>query len=248
MPVDKKVRMANNHSSDLGQAARQATRRLFGQNDLTALTYEESPRFFRLGELTVGVVSLSMIPGRGERAVDVPNIDLRQKRCVFRISPPLIVNGITLRPANTPAKSNPPGFSLEAIREGRVLWRTHRANLVSMEPMRVGASHAAEYLFTLERHFSPLDGEEGLRPCVCEVRPEGLVPKWRGTALAWPLLDAALLPVDSGILCARHRGDSFIVPQRGSNEKRIAAYRWKGFGFSGIDDPESVGCSRDFFK
>ena len=366
------IGMANNHSSDLGQAARQATRRLLGQNDLRALTYEESPRFFRLGDLTVGVVSLSMIPGRGERAVDVPDIDLRQKirlaknisnlvvvyihwgsefldwpgtkqrqaadwlvnsgadiivghhphlvqkpaclhgrivfyslgnlvfdqkypstreglladcrirhetvtcsglltktpegttlpvvngidadtekvlsGCAFRLSPPLSVNGITLRPANIPAKSNLPGISLEAVREGRVLWRTHRANIVSMEPMRVGAPHAAEYLFTLERHFSPMDGEEGLRPCVYEVRPEGLVPKWRGTALAWPLLDAALLPGDSGILCARHRGDSFLVPQRGSNEKRIAAYRWKGFGFSGIDDPESAGCSEDFFK
>ena len=78
---------------------------------------------------------------------------------------------------------------------------------------------AAEYLFTLERHFSPMDGEEGLRPCVYEAGPEGLVPKWRGTALAWPLLDAVLLPGDNGILCALHRGDSFIVPQRDSSER-----------------------------
>ncbi len=366
------IGIANNHSSDLGQAARQATRRLLGQNDLTALTYEESPQFFRLGDLTVGVVSLSMVPGRGELAADVPDIGLRQKLrlaknmsnlvvvyihwgsefldwpgtkqrqaadwlinsgadiivghhphlvqkpaclhgrivfyslgnlvfdqkypstreglladcrirgdavscsglatrtpagttlpvidkvdgdtekalsgCTFNLSASLVVNGITLRPANTSAKSNPPGLSLEAVHDGKVLWKTHRANIVSMEPMRVGAPQAAEYLFTLERHFSPMDGEDGLRPCVYEVRPEGLVPKWRGTALAWPFLDAALLPGNSGILCARHRGDSFIVPQPGSNEKRIAAYRWKGFGFSGIDDPESVGCSRDFFK
>jgi hypothetical protein len=38
-----------------------------------------------------------------------------------------------------------------------------------------------------------------------------------------------------------------MVPQRGSNEKRIAAYRWKGFGFSGIQDPQTVGCSQSLF-
>ena len=368
----KAIGLANNHSSDLGQAARQATRKLLGQNDLVGITYEESPQFIRSGDSSIGVVSLSMIPGRGERAMDVPNVDLRQKLrlakhisnlvvvyihwgsefldwpdmkqrqaadwliksgadiivghhphlvqkpaclhgkivfyslgnlvfdqkypstreglladcrirnetvscsglltktpegttlpvlsgedagaekllsgCVLRLSHPLSVNGIILRPGNTPAKSNLPGFSLEAVREGKLLWKTGHANVVSMEPMKVGAPQAAEYLFTLERHFSPMDGEEGLRPCVYEVRPDGLVPKWRGTALAWPLIDAVLLPGDNGILCAQHRGDSFIVPRRGSNEKRIAAYRWKGFGFSGIDDPVSVGCTEDLFR
>jgi hypothetical protein len=366
------IGFANNHSADLGEAARQATRMLLGQNDLVTLTYESSPQFFRLNDLSVGVVSLSMIPGRGERAVDIPNIELRQKLrlakslsnlvavyihwgsefldwpekkqrqaadwlinsgadivvghhphvvqkpeclygkvvfyslgnlvfdqkypstregmladcrirdgtvscsplltqtpvgavlpavsgvggdaakvqsgCVFKLSPSLTLNGITLRPESTPAKGNPPGLSLEAVRDGKVLWKTRRANIVSLEPMKVGGARAAEYLFALERHFSTMDGEEGLRPCVYEVRSEGLVPKWRGTALAWPLLDAVLLPGDEGILCAQHRGDSFIVPQRGSDEKRIGAYRWKGFGFAGIGDPEAAGCSQDCFK
>ena len=44
----KAIGMENNHSTDLGQAARQATRRLLEQNDLTALTYEQSPQFIRL--------------------------------------------------------------------------------------------------------------------------------------------------------------------------------------------------------
>ena len=44
----KAIGLENNHSSDLGQAARQATRRLLEQNGLTALTYEQSPQFIRL--------------------------------------------------------------------------------------------------------------------------------------------------------------------------------------------------------
>ena len=366
------IGLANNHSSDLGSAARQATRTLLAQNDLAALTYEESPRFIRIHDLTIGLVSLSLIAGRNQPAVDVPGIELRQKlrlaksisnlvvgyihwgsefldwpdkkqrqaadwlvrngadiivghhphlvqqpkclhgkivfyslgnlvfdqkypstreglladcrirdetvacrglptrtpagavlpvlsavegdtdktlsECVFKLSPPLTLNSITLRPENTPAKDNLSGLSLEAVREGKVLWKTRHANLVSLQPMKVTGPRAAEYLFTLERHFSTMDGEEGLRPCVYEARPEGLVPRWRGTALAWPLLDAVLLPGDKGILCAQHRGDSFIVPGHGANEKRIAAYRWKGFGFAGIADPESVGCTRELFR
>ncbi len=373
----KAIGQENNHSTDLGQAARQATRRLLEQNDLTALTYEQSPQFIRLHGLTIGIVSLSMIPGRDKQAVDVPCADLRQKLrlarnisnlvvvyvhwgsefldwpdkkqrqeaewiinngadiivghhphlvqkpnclhgkivfyslgnlvfdqkypstreglladcrirgdavscsglptrtpegttlpvidkvdgdtekaltekalsgCAFNLSPSLVVNGITLRPANSSAQGNQPGFSLEAVREGKVLWKTAHANIVSIDKMKTGGPQGTEYLLTLERHFSTMDGEKGLRPCVYEARPEGLVPKWRGTALAWPLLDAVLLPGDNGVLCAQHRGDSFIVPQRGSNEKRIAAYRWKGFGFSGIQDPQAAGCSEDLFK
>jgi poly-gamma-glutamate synthesis protein (capsule biosynthesis protein) len=366
------IGLANNHSSDLGRAALQKTRGLLEKNDLAALTYEDSPQFIRLNDLTVGIVSLSMIPGRDEPAVDVPSIDLRQKLrlarsisnlvvvyihwgsefldwpdkkqldaaewlidsgadiiigshphliqkpaclhgkivfyslgnlvfdqkypstreglladcrirheaascsalltrtpsgstmpvlvgadekteqalsgCVPGLSPTLTTNGITLRPEKSSTIRSLSGLSLEAVREGKVLWKTRHASVVSIEPMKVNTPQAAEYLFTLERHFSPLDGENGLRPCVYEARPEGLVPKWRGTALAFPLLDAVLLPGDNGILCVRHRGDSFMVPRHGSKETRIAAYRWKGFGFSGIDDPEAVGCTRDVFK
>lgn len=368
----KAIGLANNHSSDLGQTGTKATRQLLAQNDMSALTYEESPHFIRTGSLTIGLISLSMIPGRHQGAVDVPGIGLRQKlrlakslsnlvvvyihwgsefldwpetkqrqaadwlinngadvivghhphlvqkpeclhgkpvfyslgnlvfdqkypstreglladcrircgavsctglltrtpegstlpviggadgdaekvlsRCVFRLSPPLMVSGIMLRPENSSKGGNPSGLLLEAVHEGKVLWKTGHAKIVSIEPMKVGGPQPAEYLFTLERHFSSMDGEEGLRPCVYEARPDSLVPKWRGTALAWPLLDAAFLPGAGGILCAEHRGDSFIALQPGSNETRIAAYRWKGFGFSGINDPEVLRSCRNYFQ
>ncbi len=368
----KAIGLANNHSSDLGQTGMEATRRLLAQNGVSALTYEQSPHFIGAGGLTIGLVSLSMIPGRDQRAVDLPGIRLRQKLrlakslsnlvvvyihwgsefldwpdkkqrqaadwlvnngadiivghhphlvqkpeclrgkpvfyslgnlvfdqkypsakeglladcrirdgtvscagiktlipagstmpviagadgdaenvlsgCAVRLSTPLVVSGFILRPENSSKGRDPSGLLLEAVREGKVLWKTGPAKIVSIEPMKVSGPQPAERLFTLERHFSSMDGEEGLRPCVYEAGPQGLVPKWRGTALAWPLLDAAFLPGSDGILCAEHRGDSFIALQPGSNKTRIAAYRWKGFGFSGIDDREVLRSCRDFFR
>jgi len=165
-----------------------------------------------------------------------------------KLAPSLTVNGITLRPVSASAGNEGAGVVLEAVQNGKVLWKTRQAKIVSIQPLKVGEPKPARYLLTLERHFSPLDKEEGLRPCVYEVGREALIPKWRGTALAWPLVDAAVLPGDDGILCAQHRGDSFIVPQPGSNEQRVAAYRWKGFGFSGVQDVEVIERCRDLFR
>jgi poly-gamma-glutamate synthesis protein (capsule biosynthesis protein) len=94
-----------------------------------------------------------------------------------------------------------------------------------------------QMLFALERQYSPIDGEDGPRPYVYEVRASGLVARWRGSALAWPLLDAALLPGGDGVLCALHRRDSFIQLEPGAVGVRTAAYRWNGFGFRGVEDP-----------
>ena len=77
-----------------------------------------------------------------------------------------------------------------------------------------------------------------MRPYVYEVRAGGLLARWRGSALAWPLLDAALLPGGDGLLCALHRRDSFLELRPGSTGVRTAAYRWQGFGFAGVEDPE----------
>jgi hypothetical protein len=41
------------------------------------------------------------------------------------------------------------------------------------------------------------------------------------------------------VLCALHRGDSFLELQPG------AAYRWQGFGFSGVEDPRIPERCRD---
>jgi poly-gamma-glutamate synthesis protein (capsule biosynthesis protein) len=98
-------------------------------------------------------------------------------------------------------------------------------------------------LLALERHPSAIDGELALRPVVYAATAHGLVAKWRGTALAWPLLDAV---VDrEGRLCALHRGDSFVRPDPTTPLTRTMRYRWNGFGFSALADADGA-CARLF--
>jgi poly-gamma-glutamate synthesis protein (capsule biosynthesis protein) len=175
--------------------------------------------------------------------------------CVLKAGRPLTVSGTVLRPRRDRAADGSPGLVLEAEAEGRggrVLWKSQPAVIVSVEKMKAagpkGEGRREDYLFSLEEHYSPLDEETGLRPCVYEAHPDGLTSKWRGTALAWPLKDAAFLPGEEGVLCALHRGDSFLMPQPASSNERIAAYRWNGFGFSGIDDPRITASCEDVFR
>jgi poly-gamma-glutamate synthesis protein (capsule biosynthesis protein) len=120
--------------------------------------------------------------------------------------------------------------------------------LLSAEAGKLAGPKGPDYLFTLEKHPSPLDGEEGVRPYVYEAHEGGLVAKWRGSALNWPLLDATLLPGGDGALCALHRNDSFLALRPGAKGVRTAAYRWNGFGFSGIDDPGILARCEAFFS
>ena len=96
-------------------------------------------------------------------------------------------------------------------------------------------------LVSLERHPSSIDNELGLRPYVYAVGPGGLVARWRGSALAWPLLDA--ITTSDGVVCALHRDDSFLLADPETKGTRIAAYRWNGFGFTGVNTP--VECAQN---
>lgn len=135
---------------------------------------------------------------------------------------------------------------IEAAKNGKKAWQSRPIRLASVSKGRLDSEN--EYLFTLECHYSTIDKETGLRPYVYSVTEKGLVSKWRGSALAFPLLDAKILPGDEKILCALHRGDSFIAPKPDSSQKQIAAYRWNGFGFSGIEDHEAVEKCRKCFE
>ncbi len=103
-------------------------------------------------------------------------------------------------------------------------------------------------LVTVERHPSPIDGEDGPRPYVYDVTDHGLVARWRGSALAWPLIDARLLPGGETMrLCALHRADSFIRLDPASTATRTAVYRWNGFGFAAVKDEEAVAACRRMY-
>ena len=139
-------------------------------------------------------------------------------------------------------------YVIEGPRTGVRSWRSASMPLVSVEVGILAGPEGPEFVFTLERRRSTIDGEDGLRPYVYEVGPKGLVARWRGSALAWPLLDAALLPGRDGLLCALHRRDSFVVLQPDSAGVRTAVYRWNGFGFSGVEDPSALAACRVLFQ
>ena len=87
------------------------------------------------------------------------------------------------------------------------------------------------------------------RPYVYEITPTGPIARWRGSALAWPLRDAAMLPGnEDGILCALHRGDSFLALDPAHTGTRMAAYRWNGFGFAMLSDSLNSPACRAVFE
>lgn len=151
------------------------------------------------------------------------------------------VSGIVLRPVTVGSGE----ISLEGFSGEKSLWTSRASRLADLTVARLDGKN--EFLFTLEWHYSPIDGEIGLRPYVYSVTRQELIARWRGSALAWPLLDARISPDDETILCGLHRGDSFIDLQPNSETTRIAAYRWNGFGFSGINDSEiTARCEKCF--
>ncbi len=153
--------------------------------------------------------------------------------CTPKLGPGTEIDGVTIRPK--PWSPNQPvdGIILDGFQAGKLAWQSRRQNLVSLQV--VTSMTAGILLLSLERHSSSIDDEVGLRPYVYAIGPNGLIARWRGSALAWPLLDA--VASDDGVLCALHRGDSFLLPDPAVKATRVAAYRWNGFGFTGIETP-----------
>ncbi|WP_224362833.1 CapA family protein [Hyalangium versicolor] len=350
--------MENNHAGDLGPEALVRTARVLSESGVFPLRYESSPTFLKVGEVTVGLVSLSRVSKGTGPVRELPSVELARKlRQARRLSnvvvvyvhwgeelfdwphptqrqaarwlvkhgadliighhphvvqPPECVEGrpvyfsvgnfrfrdrypagrvglaadcrvvgrslhcgglatsfpvgsswpevsaspeteASLKACEVPlhetekvgglrlqarsVQGELPVAQVEVVRDGRVTARVGSGALVSLETGRVVRS-GEPWLFALERHFSPLDGETALRPYVYEARGERLVARWRGSGLAWPLLDARLLPEEPGVLCALHRMDSFVALRPSAPGVRVAAYRWAGFGFRGDDAEE----------
>lgn len=145
---------------------------------------------------------------------------------------------VSLPPAGKPAAG--------AVRVAEAVdtaWQRHprRAALRFVQPFR---SLGPQHYFALRRLYSTFDGEQALRPYVFAVRGERTVDLWRGTALSWPLLYARLFAAPDGreLLCARHRGDSFVHrnPQISRDRRFHAVYAWTGFGFRQVEDAAAL--------
>lgn len=163
-------------------------------------------------------------------------IDFKFDPVPYRIAP-LKINGYTIKPVSaTDGGENK--IVLQAFQNDQRMWNTHPMSIVSIASYKPDDKN--EYLFALEKHYSSLDSEMNVRPYVYSIDNKGLIARWRGSALAWPLIDAQISPANHKILCALHRGDSFIKLDKTTRNKRIAAYEWNGFGFKGSSD--SIAC------
>lgn len=119
-----------------------------------------------------------------------------------------------------------------------MIWKSHPMSLVTLQKITIDEKD--EHIFALESHYSSLDKEINIRPYVYKIDQKGITARWRGSALAWTMLDAQISPYNDQILCALHRGDAFIMPGKINTVQKVAAYKWNGFGYSYITD--SVIC------
>ncbi len=166
--------------------------------------------------------------------------------CSFRLrGSTLKVAGYDIRPVSvwTGGESK---IVLQAWKEGKKKWSTEPMAIVSLFNARLNGSD--DFLFALEKHYSDIDRKVSLRPYVYQADKCGLVARWRGSALSWPILDAIIPDKADGSLYVLHSGDSFINPGDKSGIKRIGVYKWTGFGFKGITDSASVQKCRSLFN
>ena len=204
----------------------------------------------RRGVLSCNGISTSTPPGSAMPQLSSASVPVGAdalRACPVNLTRPVTVNGFSLRGRTMDSRDGKSRYIIEGTREGTRPWRSQALPLISAQVGKLAGPNGPEYLFTLEEHPSSIDGEEGVRPYVYDALAGGLVARWRGSALAWPLLDATLLPDGDGVLCALHRRDSFLVLQPNATGVRTAAYRWNGFGFSGIDDPGILARCRSVF-
>ena len=165
------------------------------------------------------------------------SIDFNFKPILYRVTP-LKINNYTIKPLSV-SDGIDNRIVLQAFQKDKLAWNTHPMSIISISSSKLDGKN--EYLFILEKHYSSLDNEYNVRPYVYDLDNKGLVARWRGSALAWPLIDAQISPFDNKILCALHRGDSFIKLDKTTKNTRIAAYAWNGFGFKGVAD--SITCA-----
>jgi poly-gamma-glutamate synthesis protein (capsule biosynthesis protein) len=355
------VSVENNHAGDIGTDGRARTRAALEAAGILALDFEHSPRFTRIGDVTLGLIGVNLVPAADGQVQSVPSVALAQKlrlarslanvvivsihwgtelqpwvnasqhsaaewlvehgadvvvghhphvvqqpecvhgrpvffslgnhvfdqrfpatkegliadcrihggrlrcggvrtrarrgsavpvvvdqagaselaACSVAVSPSLSVGGFVLRPVPWSAAASDSGLALEGWQDGALRWRTRRVQLVSLQAGLSTDADTRSFL-ALERHPSAMDHEVALRPHVYDVSAHGLIARWRGTALAWPLIDAV---IDAhGRVCALHRGDSFIRLDPTDTTTRTMRYQWNGFGFSAL--PDSGECAK----
>jgi hypothetical protein len=193
------------------------------------------------GTIQCGAIRTETPPGTSFPELGQGNpIRLSDKEaCSVPLREPLSLSGfrITVKDEPSAPGSGSSRKRLQGVQDGKTRWQSGAIPLLSVEKLEL-KKPGEKLLLTLESHYSTIDGEVGFRPHVYEATEQGLIARWHGSALAWPLLDAFVLPGEDGLICALHRGDSFLTLNTDTESRRVAVYRWNGFGFSGVADQD----------
>ncbi|MBF0461860.1 MAG: CapA family protein, partial [Magnetococcales bacterium] len=171
-------------------------------------------------------------------------------RCAVPAHATVQVDGWQLRPGGEKNRlvTGPLALLGKAV-AGVGTWQSTPRPFLSVASGQLAAGEPP-LLVAMQRHFSTLDGENAPRPYVYQVTRQGLVARWRGSSLAWPLLDAQVIPGSDGVdvLCALHRADSFLQLDPSQQATRTALYRWKGFGFEAASDAAAAAICQKLYK
>ncbi len=92
-------------------------------------------------------------------------------------------------------------------------------------------------LVLIQEIYSSFDKEQAKRVFVYSFNNK-FHALWRGTALSRPLIDAVyIIGKDrKRFLLALHSGDSYLKRDKKCSQRILMAYKWNGFGFSGIKE------------
>jgi len=75
----KMITLENNHSLDLGKEGKIRTARLLQQNEITPVYYQNSPQFYTIKDVTIGLVALNIVPCRDSSKNILPSVEIQQK-------------------------------------------------------------------------------------------------------------------------------------------------------------------------
>ncbi len=161
--------------------------------------------------------------------------------CPITLHSPLQLQGNPITPEVLSRALSASEMKLQLVTTRATQVTIPATTVVWLDTVNFADNSNSPWLLTLQMQTSAIDNETAPRPYVYTLGPHGLIAKWRGSALAWPLLDISTLRYqEQDYLCALHRGDSFMNPDPLIKTTRTQVYNWNGFGFSAAAIPELV--------
>ena len=179
-------------------------------------------------------VSFQSIFTHTQKGSFYPSIkEIKESKLSVKLRKDWEVDGMTLKAESYDRGMDPQKIVLKAFVNNKQIWRIPPKSIVTISSCQIDSGSSS--LFCIERHYSNMDSSIDLRPYIYRLTPHGIQARWRGSALAWPILDAVFDEKGKDhLLYALHRGDSYLCLDRKTQSTRIAAYRWNGFGFDGV--------------